>query len=92
MLNFDLLFAGAGSKLVPVIVTAVLGMPIVGVKSVIVGDPDPPTMNAVLLVALPAGDVTLIGPVVAPEGTEVTMRVAVADVTFVVTPLNVTVF
>jgi hypothetical protein len=73
-------------------VTLVPATPIVGVNPVIVGAPGVPTTNAVLLVAVPAGEVTLIGPVVAPAGTEVTIRVAVAEVIVAVTPLNVTVF
>ena len=73
-------------------VTLVPATPIVGVNPVIVGAPGVPTTNAVLLVADPAGEVTLIGPVVAPAGTEVTIRVAVAEVTVAATPLNVTVF
>ena len=67
-LNFDLLFAAAGSKFVPVIVTGAPVTLIVGVKSVMVGSPDPPTMNGVLLEALPVGVVIAIGPVAAPTG------------------------
>jgi hypothetical protein len=52
-------------KLAPVIVTAVPTGPLVGEKLVIHG----PTVKLVALVAVPAGVVTLIGPVVAPEGT-----------------------
>jgi hypothetical protein len=46
----------------------------------------------VLLVAVPEGEVTLIGPVVAPTGTLVTIWFAVTAVTVAATPLKVTVF
>ena len=78
-------------KFVPLIVTAVPGMPIVGLKLEIVGAPlEVVTVNEPLLVAEPAGEVTLIGPVVAPDGTVVTICVEVAEVTVAVMPLNVT--
>lgn len=64
-----------------------------GVKLVIVGAPVAErTVKAALLVFEPPGDVTPIGPVVAPEGTVATMLVVVDDVTVAVVPLNVTVF
>ena len=91
-LNFVLLFWKAGSKFVPVIVTAVPTVPIVGEKPVMVGDSESPTTNAVALEALPVDVVTDIGPVVAPAGTLVTISVAVEEVTTAVTPLNFTVF
>ena len=69
-------------------VTGVPTVPIVGLNPVIVGAPGVPTTKGVLLVAVPAGEVTLIGPVLAPDGTEVTMRVAVAEVTVAATPLK----
>jgi hypothetical protein len=50
------------------------------------------TVNAVALVAEPDGEVTAIAPVVAPAGTEVTRRVAVAAVTVAAVPLTVTAF
>lgn len=78
--------------MVPLIFTVVPATPIVGVKSVIVGDPDSPTMKELLLEAVPAGEVTAIGPVVAPGGTLVMIFVGVAEVTVAATPLNVTVF
>ena|SRR6185503_9459015 len=81
-----------GSKFVPVTVTLVVAAPIVGVNPVTVGAPGVPTTNDVLLVAVPEGEVTLIGPVVAPTGTLVTIWFAVADVTVAATPLKVTVF
>ena len=92
MLNLALLLTGSGSKFVPVIVTEVPASPIVGVKSVIVGSPELPTTNDVLLTALPCGVVIAIGPVVAPTGTDVTILVVVALVTLAATPLKVTLF
>jgi hypothetical protein len=86
-------FLATGSTFVPVIVTGVPGLAIPGENPVIVGKPfEVVTVNGELLVALPAGDVTLITPVVAPEGTVVTSCVAVADVTVAPILLNVTVF
>lgn len=49
-------------------------------------------MNGLALVAVPEGAVTLIGPVLAPLGTAVTMLVVVDDVTVAAVPLNVTAF
>jgi hypothetical protein len=93
MLNFNLLLAGAGSKLLPAMATAVPAVPIVGVNPVMVGAPvEPTTVKAVLLVAEPAGVVTVMGPVVAPAGTLVTIFVAVAEDTGATTPLNLAVF
>jgi hypothetical protein len=64
-----------------------------GVKPVIVGPPELAfTVKLALLVAEPAGVVTLIGPVVAPAGTDVTIWLELADVTVAVVPLNFTVF
>jgi hypothetical protein len=45
-----------------------------------------------LLVADPVGVVTLIGPEAVPDGTVVTTRVAVAEITAAGRPLNVTAF
>ena len=59
--------AVAPVKLLPVTVTAAPIPPLVGVKSVIVGAGM--TVKLVLLVAVPPGVVTAIGPVVAPAGT-----------------------
>jgi hypothetical protein len=54
----------------PLIVTIVPTGPLVGVKELIVGGgPGTVTVKAVVLVALPAGVVRLIGPVLAPLGT-----------------------
>jgi hypothetical protein len=84
---------GEVTKLVPVIVTAVVASPIVGVKLVSVGASlAPRTVNEPVLVAEPLGDVTAIVPVVAPEGTLVVIWVAVEAVTVAVVPLNVTAF
>src|SRR5262249_29614545 len=89
------------SKFVPVIVTdapvparpTVPATPELGVKPVMVGVPELVlTVKLVALAAEPPGVVTVIGPVVAPEGTEVTIWVVVADVTVATVPLNLTVF
>jgi len=92
MLNFTLLLAGTSSKLAPVMLTAVPAIPIVGENPVMVGAPVGPTVKFVLLVAEPAGVVTAIGPVVAADGTLVTICVAVDEVTVAAVPLNFTVF
>ena len=55
-------------KFVPLIVTLVPVDPLVGVKLVIVGALAL-TVKLAALVAVPAGVVTLTGPVVAPAGT-----------------------
>jgi len=90
-LNLGLSFVVFVSKFVPVIVTAVPDTPIVGVKLVIVGSPlELVTIKEELLVAVPAGDVTEIFPVVAVAGTLVTSVVAVAEVMVAATPLNFT--
>src|SRR5947208_3509548 len=60
--------AVAPVKLVPVIVTLVPTGPLVGVKLVIVGGLAV-TVNELVLVAVPPGVLTLMGPVVAPLGT-----------------------
>lgn len=92
-LNRILFALGVVAKFVPVIVTAVPAVPIVGVKPVIVGAPvDSVTVNTCVLLAEPPGAVTAITPVVAPDGTEVTIFVVVAVVTVATMPLKVTVF
>jgi hypothetical protein len=92
ILKTRLLFMGVVSKFVPVMVTAVPEVPMVGVKLVIVGAPVAPvTVKATALVAVLVPTVTLIGPVVAAEGTVATISVWVAEVTAAVTPLNLTV-
>jgi hypothetical protein len=93
MLTFTLLLAAVGSKLVPVMVTAVPTVPTVGVKLVIVGaSVEPITIKAAALVAEPAGVVTPIGPVLAADGTLVMIWVGVAEVTVAGVPLKLTVF
>src|SRR5262245_4236444 len=93
MLNRKRLFPGAGSKFVPVIDTAVPGVPIVGVKLVIVGAPlVVVTVNGALLEADPAGAVTPIVPVAAPAGTVTVSCVALAADTVAAVPLKGTVF
>ena len=52
----------------------------------------PRTTKVVADVALPSGAVTVIGPVAAPFGTVVTMRVGAAAVTAAAAPVNVTEF
>ena len=54
-------------KLVPLMITLIPTAPLVGEKLVIVGGV--PTVKAFALMAVPEIVVTLIGPVVAPEGT-----------------------
>ena len=62
------------SKFVPVIETGVPAVAIVGAKLVIVGSPfELVTTNDELVVAVPAGEVTEILPLVAPVGTLVTI-------------------
>ena len=80
------------SKFVPEMVTGVPAKPIVGVNPVIVGAALGATVNGNALVAEPLGVVTPIGPVVAPDGTVVTIRVPVDEATVAAVPLNCTVF
>src|SRR5438876_12377520 len=82
-LIFTLSFALLVSKFVPVIVSPLPGTPVVGVKLVIVGAPFPPlvTVKTLVLVAVPEGAITVMVPVVAPDGTVVMICVAVAEVT-----------
>jgi hypothetical protein len=90
-LNSVLSFAGT-SKLVPVIETAAPVTPIVGENKLIVGTPfDDVTVKAELLVADPAGAVTLIEPVVAPLGTVAMSCVDAAEVRTAGLPLKLTV-
>jgi hypothetical protein len=72
-------------------VTAVPGLPIWGLNEVMVGVWETPTVKDPVLVAEPDGVVTVIGPVLAPDGTAVTSSVTDADVTVAGTPLNLTV-
>jgi hypothetical protein len=78
--------------LLPVIVTDVPGDPMLGVNPLMDGTLEAATANGELLVAEPFGLVTLIDPVVAPEGTVATMVVDVAEITIAVVVLNFTVF
>ena len=89
----NLSFCGTGSKLVPVIAMVAPGLARVGEKPVIVGGAGfGCTVKIALLVALPAGAVTVMGPVVAPVGTDVTIWFDVADVTVAAVPLKLTLF
>jgi hypothetical protein len=67
-------------------VTIVPTGPLVGEKPVIVGG----TVNLFVLVAVPAGVVTLIGPVAAPVGTVARIEVAESTVKPALAPLNLT--
>ena len=78
--------AVAPVKLVPVIVTLAPTAPLAGVKLAIVGA----TKKLVALGAVPAGVVTLSGPVVAPAGTVVWIAVSDVTVNVALTPLNAT--
>src|SRR5437667_1006800 len=75
-LIFKRLFAGVVSKFVPLTVTGVPATPMAGVKLVIVGAVAAVTVNTVGLVADPAGAVTVMAPIVAPEGTVTTRLTA----------------
>jgi hypothetical protein len=77
-------------KFVPVIVTDVPTGPEVGEKEVTIGLAEAVTVKLWELVAVPSGVVTLIGPVVAPEGTVDVMVVFEFAVNVADTPLNVT--
>src|SRR5262249_13493269 len=91
ILSRGLLFVATGSKFVPFTVTALPTVPITGLKPETVGAPGlAKTVKFVALVAVPAGAVTVIGPVVAPAGTVVTICVAVAEVIVAAVPLKVT--
>jgi hypothetical protein len=81
------LFAAVVSKPVPDMMTAVPTEPLAGRNSVITGR----TLKLSDEVAVMPSTVTEMTPVVAPEGTVVTIDVAVELSTVAVTPLNVTV-
>ena len=73
------------------IVNDVPAVAVVGVKLVIVGTPAPvATVKFEAEVAVPAGVVTLIVPVVPPVGTVATIWVAVADTIVAEVPLKLT--
>jgi hypothetical protein len=77
-LNLTALLAADGWKFLPAIVTAVPELANVGVKPVMLGGLEA-TTKGLLLEAEPAGAVTVMGPIVAPEGTVVTISVNEAD-------------
>src|SRR5438309_8576365 len=81
--------AVAPLKLVPLIVTTVPTAPLVGVKLVIVGALAV-TVKLLLLVAVPPGVVTPIGPLVAPLGTVAVIEVAELTLKAALTPLKAT--
>jgi len=74
-------------KFVPLIVTTVPTGPKVGENDVIVGAPA--ILKFIELVAVPLGVVTLMGPVVAPDGTVAVILSAEFTVKLAPTPLNV---
>jgi hypothetical protein len=74
-LNRTALLPCAAPKLVPAIVTTVPTAPLAGVRLVMLGG-DPSTVNGTPLLGTPP-TVTVTAPLVAPLGTEATMRVAV---------------
>src|SRR5689334_3622795 len=75
-------------KPVPVMVTVVPTGPLSGVKLVMVGAGI--TVKLELLVAVPPGALTLIGPVVAVAGTVAEIEVSEMTVNVALTPLNLT--
>jgi hypothetical protein len=85
-LNLTTSLASAVSKPVPVMVTFVPMEPLAGEKLVIEGV----TVKSDDDVAVRLPTVTLIGPVVAPDGTVATISVLVALVTVAEVPLNAT--
>src|SRR6266542_321424 len=93
MLSNNRLFDRTVSKLVPEMVSPVNGDAMAGVKPVIVGAPVA-AATVKLLLAEPSGEVTATWPTpnAAPEGTLVTICVAVDEATVAVVPLIVTVF
>lgn len=77
-------------KFVPVIVTCVPTTPLSGEKLTMVGAGTASTVKFVALVAVPAGVVTAMAPVVAPAGTAATISVAEFTKNEAGTPLKVT--
>ena len=78
-------------RLLPLIVTLVPIGPLVGLKPLIVGGGGGiVTLKLALLVALPVGVVTVIGPVVAPAGTVALICVLPPTVKLAFVPLKVT--
>jgi len=80
--------AVAPVKLEPLIDTLVPTGPLAGAKLAIAGGST--TVNALLLVPVPAGVVTPIGPVVAPAGTVAWIAVSEVTEKVALVPLNVT--
>jgi hypothetical protein len=78
--------AETSTKPLPVIVTTVPTGPEVGEKPVTMGVSR--TTNGLLLVAVPPGVITLIGPVVAPAGTVAVICVGLLTVNVAGTPPN----
>ena len=92
-LNVTVFVASVASKFAPATITGVPGVPMVGLNPVMTGTPGAAiTVKGVPLEVEPLGAATVIGPVAAPDGTLVTIRVAVAETTAAGTPLNMTVF
>src|SRR5262249_6387451 len=92
-LTLTLLLSNVDSKFVPVMLRAAPGAAIEGVKRVMVGPPlELGTVNGLPLVAEPDGEVTEIGPVVAPAGTVVTIWLGLDEITVAAVPLKATVF
>jgi len=90
-LNLSRSLAAFVSKFVPVIVTAVPGAPFGGVSPEIVGAPVPLfTVKELPLVAAPAGAVTCIVPVVAPDGIAAMSCVVLAEDMVAAVPLKET--
>jgi hypothetical protein len=85
--NFTVLLAGVVLKFKPVIVTDAPTAPLLGLKLVIEGA----TVKLVELVPVCPATVIEIGPVVAPDGTVVTILVEVLDVGVAAVPLNFTI-
>jgi hypothetical protein len=79
-------------KFVPLIVTEVPTGPLFGLNPVIFGAGEEVTVNVPALVSLPPGAVTLIFPVVAPEGTVAVILLAELTVNVALVPLNFTEF
>lgn len=81
--------AGVESKFAPAIATAVPGAAICGVNESMRGAPvELVTVNGLALVTDATGAVTVIAPVIAPDGTVTTSCVDEADVTVAAVPLN----
>jgi hypothetical protein len=80
--------AVASVKFVPMIATLVPSGPLAGAKLAIAGGGM--TVNALVLVAVPADVVTLTGPVVAPSGTVVWIAVSETTEKVALTPLKAT--